>query len=220
MKNCVFCTFVSKTDITYNSKRVNTILYEDDLVIIKPALGMSVENYLMVISKKHYNGFAEFRGAEQLKLENLINKICEAYFDYIGVYPIIFEHGSLAEGRHSSSITHAHLHIIPINLDTNSKERLFSSLQLQQEKNILGLRILKNKDYWVYRSEKREYFASHSVANAPRSCFIKIIAYQAGCGREYEWRDEKNNRSDFVETTIDTFLKLGIRLALAKSILK
>lgn len=211
MNNCVFCTFVSKTDMTYYSKRVNTILYEDDLVVIKPALGMSVENYLMVVSKKHYNGFAEYSDVELLKIENSINIVCEAYFNYIGVYPIIFEHGSLAEGRHSLSITHAHLHIIPMNLTTNSKEALFSSLQLRRAKNILDLKSLENKDYWVYRSEKREYFASHSVANAPRSCFIKIVASQAGRGSDYEWRDEKNNRSDFVDTTIDTFLKLGIK---------
>lgn len=198
--------------MTYNSKRVNTILYEDDLVVIKPALGMSVENYLMVITKKHNNGFAEHSDAELIKFENLLNIICEAYFNNIGVYPIIFEHGSLPEGRHSLSITHAHLHIIPMNLSNDSKEDLFSSLQLRRIKNILDLKSLKNKDYWVYRSEESEYFASHSVVNAPRSCFIKIIASQAGCGNDYEWRDEKNNRSDFVETTIDTFLKLGIKV--------
>lgn len=210
MKNCVFCTFVDKTNMTYNSKRVNTILYEDDSVVIKPALGMSVENYLMVISKKHYNGFAEYSDAELLELEKLINKICEAYFNHIGVYPIIFEHGSLAEGRHPLSITHAHLHIIPMSLTTASKKALFSLLHLRRVNNILDLKSLKNKDYWVYRSEKNEYFVSHSVVNAPRSCFIKIIASQAGYGDDYEWRDEKSNRSDFVETTIDTFLKLGI----------
>lgn len=206
--------------MTYNSKRVNTTLYEDDLVVIKPALGMSVENYLMVISKKHYNGFAEHSDAELLKLENLINKICEAYYNCIGVYPVIFEHGSLAVGRHPLSITHAHLHIIPINLTANSKVGLFSLLQLRRAKNILSLKSLKNKDYWVYRSEKREYFASYSVVNAPRSCFIKIIASQAGCGSDYEWRDVKNNRRDFIETTIDTFLKLGIEAVKAKTDLK
>jgi diadenosine tetraphosphate (Ap4A) HIT family hydrolase len=212
MKDCVFCTIVNKTDMTYNSKWVKTDLYEDDSVVIRPARGMSAENYLMVISKKHYNGFAEYSDAELLKLEKLINKICEAYFNHIGVYPIIFEHGSLAEGRHSLSITHAHMHIIPMSLTTTSKEALFSSLHLRRVKNILDLKSLKNKDYWVYRSEKREYFASHSVVNAPRSCFIKIVASQAGRGSDYEWRDEKNNRSDFVETTIDTFLKLGIKV--------
>lgn len=220
MKNCVFCGFVSKTNITYNSQRVNAVLYEDDLVVIKPARGMSVENYLMVISKKHNNGFAEYSDADLLKLEKILDIICQAYFNDIRVYPIVFEHGSLAEGRHTLSITHAHLHIIPVNLTTASEECLFDSLQLRRAKNILTLKSLRNKDYWVYRSEKREYFVSHSVLDAPRSCFIKIVATQAGCGTDYEWRDEKNNRSDFVETTIDTFLKLRIKVALDKSRLK
>lgn len=129
----------------YNSQRVNTILYEDDVVVIKPARGMSVENYIMVISKQHYNGFAEFSDVELLKLEKIINEICEAYLNYIGIYPVVFEHGSLAEGRHPLSIVHAHLHIIPMNLTTSSKEALFSSLQLRRAKSILDLKSLKKK---------------------------------------------------------------------------
>jgi len=59
MKDCVFCSLVNQTDKELCSKLENTVLYEDDLVLIKPALGMSIPNYLMIISKQHINGFAE-----------------------------------------------------------------------------------------------------------------------------------------------------------------
>jgi len=72
-----------------------------------------------------------------VEIENLLNKICEEYYNILGVYPIIFEHGSLPEGRHPLSITHAHLHIIPINLSNNNINSLFSDLKLELKENII-----------------------------------------------------------------------------------
>jgi len=51
LKDCVFCSLVNQTDKELCSKPENTVLCENDLVLIKPALGMSIPNYLMVVSK-------------------------------------------------------------------------------------------------------------------------------------------------------------------------
>jgi len=37
MKDCVFCSLVNQTDKELCSKLENTVLYDDDLVLIKPA---------------------------------------------------------------------------------------------------------------------------------------------------------------------------------------
>lgn len=52
MKECVFCNIV-KTE-NNNAKEKKVILYEDDLSLIT-----HVRGYLMIVIKRHINGFAE-----------------------------------------------------------------------------------------------------------------------------------------------------------------
>ena len=208
--DCAFCILISKLDKEYTSNPINKILYEDDLVLVKPALGMPVENYLIVIAKRHINGFAEFSEDELTRLEKVLNRICDAYSRHSGTYPVILEHGSLKDGRHPLSITHAHLHIIPLRLTPTSKDRLFRDLKLVAKENILELKRLAHKDYWLYRSKNRSIYMSHTILDAPRSCFIKIVAAQVGLDDNYEWRDEVDSREDLERKTMATFIKMKL----------
>ena len=58
MKECVFCNIV-KTGNNNNEKEKNVVLYEDDLVLITQATGSPVKGYLMIVTKRHINEFAE-----------------------------------------------------------------------------------------------------------------------------------------------------------------
>lgn len=208
MSKCIFCDISKGINIEEISKLENTIIYENDKIIVTPALGMSIPNYLMIFSKEHINGFAEFNESDLLDLENLINYISKKIETEFGLIPLVFEHGSLPEGRHPRSITHAHLHFIPIKLSKENELQLFSELKLKKMDNIKDLKKLHKKDYWVYRDANKNYFVSHSVNDAPRSCFIKIVAKEAGFDNSYEWRDKSNNRIEDVLITIETYDKL------------
>lgn len=211
MKNCVFCSIVEQEDKELREKAENTILYEDDNLIIIPALGMSIPNYLMLVAKNHINGFAELEENDLKKLETLLDNICDEYYSTLGIYPIIFEHGSLSKGRHPLSITHAHIHIIPVNLSEDNTNSLFRDLKLEEKGNIKSLNNMKYKDYWMYRSQSKRYYMSHTIIDAPRSCFIKLVAKESGFDKTYEWRNPDNNRLTDVEETINTFKKLNIK---------
>lgn len=68
MKECVFCNIV-KTGNNNNEKEKNVVLYEDDLVLITQATGSPVKGYLVIVTKRHINEFAE------LSKEKIIVKI-------------------------------------------------------------------------------------------------------------------------------------------------
>jgi HIT domain len=68
VKECVFCNIV-KTGNNNNEKEKNVVLYEDDLVLITQATGSPVKGYLMIVTKRHINEFAE------LSKEKIIVKI-------------------------------------------------------------------------------------------------------------------------------------------------
>ena len=113
MKDCIFCDIVKNANDEGQSQSV--ILYEDDLIIIVPAKGSPVEGYLMIIVKRHINGFAELTSNEIRHVENIINKIKLIYKKHFNIDSILLEHGSTKDGRHPQSIVHAHLHLIPFN---------------------------------------------------------------------------------------------------------
>ncbi len=73
MKECVFCNIVKTGN--NNEKERNVILYEDDLLLITQATGSPVRGYLMIVIKRHINGFAELSIEELKHVEKLINII-------------------------------------------------------------------------------------------------------------------------------------------------
>ena len=123
------------------------------------------------------------------------------------------QRGFLPKGRHPLSITHAHLHIIPIYISRDNLEKLFDELELGLQFTIISLHNMKYKDYWMYRSENKHYYMSHSIKDAPKSCFIKLVAEQSGYDNSYEWRDPKNNRESDIKKTIkilDLLIKIWL----------
>ena len=81
---CVFCNIV-KTGDNNNEKEKNVILYEDDLILIFQATGSPVRGYLMIVTKRHINGFAELSQAELKHVEEIINTIKFFYKKYFHI---------------------------------------------------------------------------------------------------------------------------------------
>lgn len=74
MKDCVFCNIIKNGD-NNNEKEKNVILYEDELILITQATGSPVRGYLMIITKRHINGFAELSLDELKHVEKIISII-------------------------------------------------------------------------------------------------------------------------------------------------
>lgn len=116
MKECVFCNIVKNGD-NNNEKEKNIILYEDELILITQATGSPVRGYLMIIAKQHINGFAELSKDKLKYVEKIIAIIKNFHKKSFNIDSILLEHGSTESGRHSESIVHAHLHLIPFNFN-------------------------------------------------------------------------------------------------------
>ena len=187
MKECVFCNIV-KTGNNNNEKERNVILYEDDLLLITQAIGSPVRGYLMIVIKRHINGFAELSKEELKHVEKLINIIKDFYKKYFYIDSILLEHGSTENGRHPQSIVHAHLHLIPFNFDEEIEKELLTELHLKSIESFENIKINEKLDYWLYCDSKGRYYTSSNIINAPRSIFMNLIAKQINLQLPYEWR--------------------------------
>jgi len=205
MLNCDFCKITNYKNLELAQ---GVILYEDELLVIFPARGAPVPGYLMIITKKHINSFAELTKQELLHVESVVANIMQLYRKYFNVNSILLEHGSTKNGRHPQSIVHAHLHLIPFNFNNAIEDELIQKLRLKKIFNYQDIRSGAGLDYWFYRSPEGEYYFSTNVLDAPRSIFMNLIANQIGLATPYEWRNSKT-KDDYVHEMKQIFEKFA-----------
>lgn len=203
MKNCVFCDLVKNGD-NNSEKEKNIILYEDELILITQATGSPVRGYLMIITKRHVNGFAELSRDELKHVERIICIIKNFYKKYFNINSILLEHGSTENGRHPKSIVHAHLHLIPFNFDEKIENELLTVLQLKPIQTLENIKINEKLDYWLYCNRKGEYYTSSEILDAPRSIFMNLIAKQINLPLPYEWRKSVTPK-EYIDEMINLF---------------
>lgn len=203
MKECVFCNIVKNGD-NNNEKEKNVILYEDDLILISQATGSPVRGYLMIVTKRHINGFAELSQAELKHVEEIINTIKFFYKKYFHINSILLEHGSTENGRHPQSIVHAHLHLIPFNFNKEIGDELFTELHLKPIESFESIKINEKLDYWLYCDQKGKYYTASNILDAPRSIFMNLIAKQINLPLPYEWR-KLVTKKEYIDEMINIF---------------
>lgn len=179
-------------------------MYEDDLVLITQATGSPVRGYLMIVIKRHINGFAELSQEELKDVEKLINTIKEFYKKYFHIDSILLEHGSIESGRHPQSIVHAHLHLIPFNFNEEIEKELLTELQLKPIELFENIKTNEKLDYWLYCDPKGKYYESSNILNAPRSIFMNLIAKQINLPLPYEWR-KSVTKKEYIDEMVSIF---------------
>lgn len=69
--------------------------------------------HLLLLPKKHYLSFAQVVAAHPDETEDLVERITDLYAKTFRE-PLVMEHGSGSDQEHHACITHAHLHLLPI----------------------------------------------------------------------------------------------------------
>lgn len=197
MKECIICEIINSPKYLED-----TIIYENNFLIVKAAKGMVVPGHLLIIPKEHINGFAEFSIKKLNEVKEFAEKISTKIEKYMKTNVIFFEHGSLQEGRHPKSIVHAHLHIIPYNLTQESYEKIINGCQLKKIRTYEEIKDVEHKDYCYFKDGYGNRYLSDSI-DFPRSIIFRVIAQQEGLEPDYEWREEKNNDKDKLVKTIE-----------------
>lgn len=197
MKKCIICEIIDNPQYLED-----TIIYQNNFFIIKAAKGMVVPGHLLIIPKEHINGFAELPIEKLNEVKEFVEKLSVKIKKYMKTNVILFEHGSLKEGRHPQSIVHAHLHIISYNITQKSCEKIINGCKLKKIRKYEEIKDVMHKDYCYFKDGDDNMYLSDSV-DFPRSIIFRVIAEQEGLEDNYEWREEKNNSRDKLIKTIE-----------------
>ncbi len=186
---CPFC-HIDYSDIA------NTIIEETDNFIIVPSKGSLVVGYLLILPKIHITSINELTDLQKKELISLIKKYRNHFYTKFNNYPIIFEHGtSRQDSNSSSSITHAHLHIVNHNFINESK--IINQLKFEQVNENLFFKDM-NKSYISYISPDFNFYITYDFKGVSQQMRI-YIAEDLNIQDKYNWKIS-NFENNIIET--------------------
>ena len=172
--NCPFCN-IDKNQI------YNTILEETKNFIVTPTLGSLVDGYILIITKKHQNNMESQKNKKEYL--DLLGKYRNLFKEIYGKYPIIFEHGSTLKNNTSSSIVHAHTHIV--NHNFKNEKDIIENLNLKEIKHSKK----ENKSYIFYYSPNGTKYITYNFD--PKSQLMRLlIAKDLKIEEKYDWKND------------------------------
>ena len=193
MNTCPFCKF-DKTDIS------NTIIEETDNFFILPSKGSLCEGYLLIIPKQHTVSINELNNSQKTELLNLINKYREIFYKTYNQYPILFEHGSSTmQTNSSSSVTHAHLHIV--NHQFTHEKQIIDELNMNKV-SLDKFFNLQNQSYISYITPNMDFYITYNFKPISQQMRI-FIANDLNLSNDYNWRI-----SNFENNILETIKKI------------
>lgn len=192
--NCPFCNLDFRDF-------ANTIIEETHSFLLLPSKGSLTEGYLLIVPKTHVNSMNELDENQKLELIELIKKYRVLFYEKYTKYPILFEHGSAEnnETNSSSSVTHAHMHIV--NHNFKHEQQIIENVNLNR---VTEIEFYKNKkqNYISYISPDFEYYISYNFK--PISQQMRIyIAEDLNLSKDYNWKT--SNFDNNIYSTINNF---------------
>lgn len=88
-------------------------LHRTGEVTLRPALGMLVPGYFLLVTRRHAPSFAHLDAADWFRVERDVTRLMAGLGEVFGEY-LVLEHGSCPMRPSGSCIDHAHLHLVPL----------------------------------------------------------------------------------------------------------
>lgn len=184
---CPFCDEFK--DNTNNPINKNRIIAETENFVVLPTTGGFVENYQLIIPKKHINCFGELSNDELKEMKSIIEWQKKINKNYFKSKTSMFEHGALHPHNESGkSIVHAHMHIFPNNISLLNEISKYN-FNVEEISDMCDLRnICNEKESYLYYSDidNKNYVISHE--GIPSQFLRKILASNIGI-KNWNWRE-------------------------------
>jgi len=193
-ENCCICNEILNSRFPEKLRRIysieNRVCYENENFIVIPSVSPIVEGHLMLIPKKHIKSLAYVDMDTLDSFKELVKKV----FSFIKTKycePFLFEHGVGEDEFTGCGIDHAHLHILPIQLE--NQNRIFNAIL--SERNILHAgnmyellsSIDKRKSYLLFGCQVNNMY--FSTAEGAKSQYIRKIISSIVGNKNWNWNE-------------------------------
>lgn len=188
--DCFFCKEIE--DPTQNILRKSRIIYETANFLVFPTVGCFQIGYLLVMPKVHYLCFGELSSDLIDELNEIINRLSDFIQRKEDKKCIIFEHGTRDLSKlTSTSIMHAHIHIMPF--DKNVVDYLSPECQLKKIEGFGDLKKESDNYLFLRNITGINYIVTNN--KYPSQFFRKVLCEIIGKPSCWNWRKNPYKRN-------------------------
>ena len=208
--DCYFCDGLFQLNKEIGLASDDSIVYQDDNVFITPDIAPVVEGHFLIVTKVHWNSFANVDDDTYISLERAKEYLRRSVFK--GEDVLFFEHGAVRKNTAGACIDHAHMHIIPIPSDIYIDIDKFICMFVTSEKIEANKSSIQNcaKDeqpYVFYEIDRgRSWY--YPVEAIPHQFFRMMVRNRFSC-MHYRWGEQYN--TDKSKELFNKTLMLGKR---------
>lgn len=172
--------------------------------VVMPSVGALVEGHVLVCPREHVRSIAAASTEAAADVEALATETRQKLEDRTALPVHSFEHGSGSDGtRVACSIEHAHLHILPAEVEIRPRLRQLCEWQ-PLEGGIEPVRAAaEGREYLLYEAPDGERWLARTEIGFPSQLLRQVFSETLGRGDEWNWR-EHAARSE-VEATVALF---------------
>jgi ATP adenylyltransferase len=188
------------------------ILAETRNFVAIPSLGQLVEGYVLICTRAHYFsiGAALLKKPElRIELANFKRKVQVKLREVYGSRSIAFEHGAASFTNRAGCCTdHAHIHIVPTEVDLISRLAKTSLRWDGSRLSQLFRYAAGGNAYLYYEDVRGDGISAVADAPIPSQLFRRILSAELGRPDEWDWR--QNPGMDRLVSAIKRFASCEI----------
>jgi len=203
MVNCPFCRELRSGRLPdfCNAAIDSRILRETDRFVVLADISPLVPGHVMIVPKAHILCYGAVEAAAQDEFSCIVNATRTILREHYGP-SVILEHGTSSLEPVADHVTHAHLHIVPADIDIRDSLVNFNTTTIAS---------LSDLSRWAARDEGYVYFESCSgerivadqIVDIPRLFIRREIAKRVGLADPlWDWR--RHLLSDNLRSTVET----------------
>ena len=203
---CCFCDGLFQLNKKIGLASYESIIYQDNNVLITPDIAPVVEGHFLIITKAHWNSFANVDDDTYVSLERAKEYLkCSVFKDKRILF---FEHGAVRENTAGACIDHAHMHIIPvpfgIDIDVDKFIGTFVSSEKMMANKCSIQKCAKDKQPYVFYEIDRGHQWYYPVDVLPHQFFRMMVSYRFSVKhyRWGEWYENDKSKELFKNTLI------------------
>lgn len=212
MKECSYCAeFITKEEEFSLFHKISNelfssrIIWENEYFLLTPTIGCFLSGYVLLIPKRHISSFGNLNEKEQDNLDIILPQILTIIRNEYGG-AIFFEHGSVTACQKGGGACedHAHLHIIPSDLDFSSHvKKLFSPIKISSFQDLKDYE-LKGHPYLMFSSPIGNIFVCEAF-DIVSQYLRQISTIMIGIPTKWNWRNY--HFIENMQTTYNTLKK-------------
>lgn len=182
---CHFCEDIFMRNREQQLPEQDSIVYEDENIYVMPDISPLAVGHMLIIAKRHYRGYA----SADMETLHSVEKFLSYYKKKIGNRNYtIFEHGAVIPYTAGASIDHAHIHIVPFELQLGKALNMdFPNGELCQLRQLAAFSQTQ-QSYLYYKMGNEEFGHAYPVKNISSQYLRDVANHLMKKKVDYNWK--------------------------------